>query len=971
MLRLLTLISLLIAGASGYTQVFLDENFDSGIPGEWTITDGGDSNDTWYGATDYSGDDLDGTPFGFVDSDAAGSSVNMDEILESPAVSPSGYTTYYLSFDQYFRDFMGDEDADVQAWDGSAWQTVASFTGADYGSWSSPDNQIIDVTAHVNSNMKVRFHYYNANFDYYWAVDNVKIYGTGISSDDPDAAWPGDNLGTLSCPSSITPSDNTTSGSDDCSYISGADHIYNFTTDVQADVTVQTCGSAFDTKLYVYDQAEGDCSAGNYLYYNDDDCNLQSKITMNALPAGSYVIVLEGYLGAEGAYDLSIDVSNCGGDCPDCSNGIQDCQETGIDCGGPDCPPCDGYLHPTVGLLGTYNGGCMVPTCGGKYYDDGGSSGNYSSSVNYIYRTFCPDEPGKCLRATFNTFDVEPSVSGNYYDFMYVLNGPTQNSDVLFIGTGNMASDAVEVMEGSWTDGVYTSTDQSGCLTFRFKSDGSYNYAGWDVTFSCVDCSGPNGLDPNDCANSIEVCNNFDFTGASTGPGLSNDGCAGCVTSETYSNWYQFDVMSSGTLAMTVDPVTNSDDYDFALYQAWDCGTLGAPVRCSYAANYAAHCYNGVQDEDETGVDTGGADCPGTAPDGNTGMVDGAGDTSEDVGGDMWVEDISVTEGDTYYLLINNWSPDGDGFDVRWDLTDGASLGVQPKIEAAVNASNNKFEVKISEPVTCSSVSADGSDFVLDCTGSTTESDCLANSIIGANPLNCVNDTTSWIEITLADPLPQARAAYENDWKIVCSGANAVVDVCNNPLNGGNPDIILPVELVNFSAVCQYDAIEIVWATASETNNDFFTLERSCDGLLFTPLDNIQGAGTTSSRETYLYQDGNPCNGLNYYRLKQTDFDGKSSWSDVVHVTCESGINEFYITPNPFKDELFIFFDKPTEQTVTVEIYDMPGKKIFNSLIPVNSLKYRMNDIELLEPGTYYLKLTSDTGSKTEKLIKM
>src|SRR6056297_900799 len=189
MLRLLTLISLLIAGASGYTQVFLDENFDSGIPGEWTITDGGDSNDTWYGATDYSGDDLDGTPFGFVDSDAAGSSVNMDEILESPAVSPSGYTTYYLSFDQYFRDFMGDEDADVQAWDGSAWQTVASFTGADYGSWSSPDNQIIDVTAHVNSNMKVRFHYYNANFDYYWAVDNVKIYGTGISSDDPDAAW--------------------------------------------------------------------------------------------------------------------------------------------------------------------------------------------------------------------------------------------------------------------------------------------------------------------------------------------------------------------------------------------------------------------------------------------------------------------------------------------------------------------------------------------------------------------------------------------------------------------------------------------------------------------------------------------------------------------------------------------------------------------------------------------------------------
>ncbi|MFW6302653.1 MAG: hypothetical protein ACOC01_03930, partial [Bacteroidales bacterium] len=159
-----------------HAQVFLDENFDSGIPAGWTIDDGGDSNDTWHGTNDYGGSTLDGSAFAIVDSDDAGS-VDMDESLESPAVNTNGYTYYFLEFDQYFNKF-GSEIADVDVWDGSAWQNVASFSGSDVGDWGAPDHQNIDITAHANANLKVRFHYYNANWDWYWAVDNVSVTGS-------------------------------------------------------------------------------------------------------------------------------------------------------------------------------------------------------------------------------------------------------------------------------------------------------------------------------------------------------------------------------------------------------------------------------------------------------------------------------------------------------------------------------------------------------------------------------------------------------------------------------------------------------------------------------------------------------------------------------------------------------------------------------------------------------------------------
>jgi hypothetical protein len=305
------------------------------------------------------------------------------------------------------------------------------------------------------------------------------------------------------------------------------------------------------------------------------------------------------------------------------------------------------YLHPTTGVQSTYNGACLVSTCSGTYNDNGGPSGNYAASVNNIYRTFCPNAAGMCLRATFSSFSMNDTYflcfgPNSCCDYLQILNGPAQNSPSLY---SNCTA----------SPGTITSTDQSGCLTFRFVSDGSVQLAGWAATLSCVACGGgPLGNTNADCNFATFVCSNQAIVDASNGPGIAGEGCSGCNTSEVYTNWYRIQIATSGTLALTIDPNQNSDDFDPVLYGPnVTCGSLGTPIRCSYAAS---------------------------SGNGNTGLGNGAVDNSEDVAGDQWVAPINVTAGQTYYLLINGWSASSgsNGFALNWTGTATLSCAILP-----------------------------------------------------------------------------------------------------------------------------------------------------------------------------------------------------------------------------------------------------------------------------------------------------
>jgi len=130
----------------------------------------------------------------------------------------------------------------------------------------------------------------------------------------PDGAWPGYSLGTLSCPSTTYRSDNTSGADDDCDVKVGSDHIYSFTIDEAADVEISLCGAgtAFDTELFLFNENAGACNDEAYITMDYNSCGVTSSvITKENLAAGTYIFVIAGTSSASGAYDLSIDVSNC------------------------------------------------------------------------------------------------------------------------------------------------------------------------------------------------------------------------------------------------------------------------------------------------------------------------------------------------------------------------------------------------------------------------------------------------------------------------------------------------------------------------------------------------------------------------------------------------------------------------------------------------------------------------------------
>ncbi|RLJ65395.1 fibronectin type III domain protein, partial [Lacinutrix venerupis] len=185
MKKITLLLILLLISLSINAQTYLTENFDTEIPASWTIDDGGDATgDSWIsGQQGFANNSLDGTNAAIVDSDANGNGTLLFETLTSPTFDTTGATAIFLDFTQYFNNGSTDT-ATVEVWDGSAWVAVLTQS-ADAGTFATPDEQHIDLTAYSNSAMQVRFVYDDNNiWAWYWLIDNVIIYNATCPNPD-------------------------------------------------------------------------------------------------------------------------------------------------------------------------------------------------------------------------------------------------------------------------------------------------------------------------------------------------------------------------------------------------------------------------------------------------------------------------------------------------------------------------------------------------------------------------------------------------------------------------------------------------------------------------------------------------------------------------------------------------------------------------------------------------------------------
>lgn len=160
----------------------------------------------------------------------------------------------------------------------------------------------------------------------------------------------------------------------------------------------------------------------------------------------------------------------------------------------------------------------------------------------------------------------------------------------------------------------------------------------------------------------------------------------------------------------------------------------------------------------------------------------------------------------------------------------------------------------------------------------------------------------------------------------------------------------LPIELVEFNAEATAKKQVLTnWITASEVNNDFFTIERSIDGKTWEEASRIQGVGNSSYQNEYEFVDENPFSGISYYRLKQTDFDGRTEIFETKSVFLEPD-EEVVVYPNPFSRYCHI-----TDQNVPIAIYTLDGSEVSNLIQQTKTQGFIQMDFEFVQAGIYII----------------
>lgn len=177
----------------------------------------------------------------------------------------------------------------------------------------------------------------------------------------------------------------------------------------------------------------------------------------------------------------------------------------------------------------------------------------------------------------------------------------------------------------------------------------------------------------------------------------------------------------------------------------------------------------------------------------------------------------------------------------------------------------------------------------------------------------------------------------------------------------------LPIELLQFNAEQAGNDVVTTWVTATETNNDYFVIERTTDGVTLETVGTIDGAGNSTQPLSYQLLDPEPLNGVVYYRLKQVDFNGMHSYSSFVAVTFNHQ-KETMIYPNPSADGLFTFL-QDDQSANEVGVFSMDLKLIKNvPVIPGEKVSISIAD----QPDGIYFLIYMESGmQRVNKVQKM
>jgi hypothetical protein len=183
----------------------------------------------------------------------------------------------------------------------------------------------------------------------------------------------------------------------------------------------------------------------------------------------------------------------------------------------------------------------------------------------------------------------------------------------------------------------------------------------------------------------------------------------------------------------------------------------------------------------------------------------------------------------------------------------------------------------------------------------------------------------------------------------------------------------IPVELISFNATSNGAEVILSWSTASELNNQLFEVQRSFEGSDFATIGFVNGKGTTSEKQDYLYKDKILADGKYYYRLKQIDYLGQSDYSDIIEMDIR--IFSSYLLeqnyPNPFNPTTTIGYGLKEKSNVKIRVLNSIGEEV--ALLVNGEKESGYHTVEFnaanLPSGVYFYQLQAGSYIEAKKMI--
>lgn len=589
-----------------------------------------------------------------------------------------------------------------------------------------------------------------------------------------------------------------------------------------------------------------------------------------------------------------------------------------------------GTTSPGVIGATTGSGAITVQFTSGGFTNRAGWEATISCSATPVYPTVVVMTDGASVTtcaATFydyggtanytsnlnQTMTFYPAVSGQYVSLNFTSFNIIDDFISFYDGTST-AAPLMATYTSTSSPGVIGATNASGAITIEFTSGAFTVQQGWEATVSCS--ASPVG---------VTIVNMTDGVTITTcGASFFDYGGSG---SNYIDNLSQTMTFSPGVAGQYISIDFTAFDIINDVISFYDGTSTSDPLIASYSGT-------------ATPVSIGA-----TGPTGSITVVFTSGNFTTRAGWEATVSCNANAVGSTCLVM-----------------TDGANYRTCSGCFYDIGGSGSNYTTSITQTATIWPIYAgdivsltfssfDIIDDVISFYDGTSTTDPLIGTYTGTTSPGTVTatNTTGALTVEFTSDAFTTRAGWEATIApMSCSGT-----------------VVLPVELIHFSAEEETGRVHLNWATASELNNDYFTVERSLDGQQWEPIMMIPGAGNSSQVIHYTGVDEFPLDGWSYYRLKQTDFDGTFAYSQVVAVELGNvGGSEVNVYPNPTTGQLTL--SGAEVELTEIQVLDVLGQDVTSSLNIVRRDQQIKLDLTGLPSGIYMVR-TKTIASRVYK----